>query len=102
MFKFLKNKFQSGKPSSRKWFLVLLVVILATIGCYLPPALSMWVFGFDEPLVILSGTEFVSILTLIVSIYFGINVWQKKIEKKDAVSEESEEEIKINAEDKEV
>ena len=79
MINFLRNKIKSS-PTSRKWVLVLLVVILATIGCFIPPMLSVLVFGFDVPLVILSGTEYVSILTLVVSIYFGANVWQKKIE----------------------
>lgn len=67
---------------SRKWKLVLLVVILATLGAFLPPLISAWLFGAEKPLVILSGTEWVSVVTLSVSAYFGANVWQKHVEKK--------------------
>jgi hypothetical protein len=67
---------------SRKWKLVLLVVILATIGAFLPPLVSIWLLAAEKPLVILSGTEWVSIVTLSVSAYFGANVWQKYVEKK--------------------
>lgn len=64
---------------SRKWKLVLLVVILATVGAFLPPLISAWLLGADKPLVILSGTEWVSIVTLSVSTYFGANVWEKHV-----------------------
>jgi predicted Na+-dependent transporter len=67
---------------SRKWKLVLLVVILATLGAFLPPLVSAWLFGAEKPLVILSGTEWVSVVTLSVSAYFGANVWQKHVEKR--------------------
>jgi hypothetical protein len=67
---------------SRKWKLVLLVVVLATVGAFLPPPISVWLLGADKPLVILSGTEWVSILTLVVSAYFGANVWQKHVERR--------------------
>jgi hypothetical protein len=71
-----------GKRSSRKWFLTLLIVAITSIGVFLPPVLSVWVFKMAAPLIILSGTEYVSILTLIVSAYYGANVWQKHIEAK--------------------
>lgn len=70
---------------SRKWKLVLLVVILATIGAFLPPLASVWLLGVEKPLVILSGTEWVSVITLSVSAYFGANVWQKHVEKRHPV-----------------
>jgi len=65
---------------SRKWKLVLLVVILATIGAFLPPLISAWLLGAAKPLVILTGTEWVSIVTLSVSAYFGANVWEKHVQ----------------------
>ena len=64
---------------SRKWKLVLLVVILATIGAFLPPLISVWLLGVKTPLAILSGSEWVSIVTLSVSAYFGANVWEKHV-----------------------
>jgi len=73
---------QFVKYPSRKWKLVLLVVILATIGAFLPPLASIWLFCAEKPLVILSGTEWVSIVTMVASAYFGVNVWQKHVEKK--------------------
>jgi len=67
---------------SRKWKLVLLVVILATIGAFLPPLISAWLLGAEKPMVLLSGTEWVSVITLSVSAYFGANVWQKHVKKR--------------------
>lgn len=74
---------------SRKWKLVLLVVMLATVGAFLPPLISAWLLGAEKPLVILSGTEWVSVITLSVSAYFGANVWQKHVEKKNRLDLEA-------------
>lgn len=63
---------------SRKWILVLMVVFLATVGTFIPPIVSV-LFGVS-PLVILSGTEFVSLITLIVSAYYGANVFSKRVD----------------------
>jgi len=65
---------------SRKWHLALLVVILATIGAFLPPLVSAWLFAAEKPLVLLSGTEWVSVITLVTGLYIGGNVWQKNVE----------------------
>lgn len=65
---------------SRKWFLTLLITGIATLAAFAPPLLSMWLFGADEPLVILSGVEWVSVITLVCSGYFTSNVFQKKVE----------------------
>jgi len=67
---------------SRKWSLILLVVIVATIAAFLPPIISAWLLGAAKPLVILTGTEWVSIVTLSVSAYFGANVWQKYVQRR--------------------
>jgi O-antigen/teichoic acid export membrane protein len=69
-----------NKNGSRKWRLTLLTVIIVTLGTFLPPLIDLWVFGAEIPLSIISGSEFVSLLTLVISAYFGANVWQKKIE----------------------
>lgn len=66
---------------SRKWFLILLVVGLATVGAFIPPMISAWVFGEPKPLVIISGTEWVSVISMIVAAYITGNVFQKKIER---------------------
>jgi hypothetical protein len=81
-----KNDNEYKKTQSRKWKLVLLVVSLVTVGAFIPPMVSMWIFGALKPLVIVSGTEFVSILTLVVSAYFGANVWQKHVEQKSSLN----------------
>jgi len=70
------------KTQSRKWKLVLLVLIMATVSMFLPPLISAWLLKTAVPLVLISGTEWVSVVTLVVSAYFGMNVWQKKVEKK--------------------
>ena len=77
-----KNDENYTKFQSRKWRLILLVISLAFLASVAPPLLSMWVFGATEALVIVSGTELVSLLTLIISAYLGANVWQKHIEGK--------------------
>lgn len=76
---------------SRKWFLVLIIIVLATLGAFLPPVISSWVFGEPKPLIILSGTEWVSVISLIVAAYITGNVFQKREEIKASTS------LKLNA-----
>lgn len=83
----MANKNDYNKNQSRKWRLVLLVIILATLGTFVPPLISLWVLKAKEALFLISGAEWVSVITLVVSAYFGINVWQKKIEGNQNVSE---------------
>lgn len=68
------------KYQSRKWLLVLLVIILSTLAAFAPPLISLWIFKAKSALFLLSGTEWVSVITLVVSAYFGANVLQKKFE----------------------
>lgn len=70
------------KTQSRKWRLVLLVILLAVLGTFAPTLLSAWVFNSTSPIVILNGGHFVTLITLVVSAYFGANVWQKQVESK--------------------
>jgi len=74
------------KVRSRKWVLVLLVLSISTIGTFIPPLLSAWVFKAPTPLFILSGVEYVSLITLIISAYFGANVLQKHVLKDEIIS----------------
>lgn len=67
---------------SRKWKLIMMVVIVATVAAFLPPLVSAWLMGTDKPLVILSGTEWVSVVTISISAYFGANVWQKHVQRR--------------------
>lgn len=83
-----KNK-SYDKTKSRKWNLVLLVFWMSALALLAPPLLSVWVFGAKAPLVILSGTEFVSLITLAVSAYFGANVFQRHVELKNGVYSEN-------------
>lgn len=71
---------ESAQYTSRKWYLAILVVILATVGAFVPPLVSAWLFGADKPLVVLSGAEWVSVITLVTGLYIGGNVWQKHVE----------------------
>lgn len=85
--------------TSRKWKLVLLIICLATIGSFIPPLISVWLFGAKSPLIILSGTEWVSVVTLGISAYFGANVWEKHVHNKhlenSSVAEYEEDEDEI-------
>lgn len=76
------DKKEYSKWQSRKWGMALLVVILATLGTFLPPPLSAWVFGATKPLIVLSGAEWVSVITLVTALYIGGNIYQKHIEHK--------------------
>lgn len=71
------------QQTSRKWILVVLVLTLATLCAFVPPMLSAWVFGAAKPLILLSGTEWVSVITMVTAAYIGGNVWQKHIQKNE-------------------
>jgi len=75
------NGAEYKKINSRKWRLTLLILLITTIGTFVPPIISTWFLKYSQPLEVLSGGHFVTLVTLIVSAYFGMNVWQKKIEK---------------------
>ena len=96
------NVIEYKNTQSRKWRLVLLVTILTFLGTFVPTLLSAWVFESSNPLVILNGGHFVTLITLVVSAYFGANIWQKKVEGKflneknnESVVENIETETKI-------
>ncbi len=73
----MENNNLENKQRSRKWVLVLLVVILASIGAFIPPIISILLKAV-KPLIILSGMEWVSVITMVTAAYIGGNVWQKK------------------------
>ena len=80
MKKFSRKKLKSYKSGSRKWFLVIMVFFISTLAAFVPPLVSVWIFGASTPLVILSGVEYVSIISIAISAYFGANVFQKNVE----------------------
>lgn len=67
---------------SRKLVLLYIVVTLATLGAFVPPIVS-WVLALHgshaPPFEILGSTEWVSMISLVVSTYFGSNVWEKHV-----------------------
>lgn len=90
---------------SRKWILTLLVLIISAIGCFLPPIIS-YIVGGEKVLEILSGASFVTIVSIVLSAYFGFNVLEKKfgfthVENQSAIEEECAEEEEECAEEEE-
>ena len=73
-----KNNLKDTRYDSRKYKLALLIFITTSLLCILPPCISVFIFKV-APLVILSGTEYVTILTTLMGIYFSANVYEKKI-----------------------
>ena len=69
----------NNTPTSRKYKVILLLIFIATIMCFVPPVVSVMILKAAAPLIVLSGTEWVSVMTMICGFYFGANVWQKKI-----------------------
>lgn len=72
---------------SRKYRLALLVLFLSFLLCGAPPMISTWVFH-ATPLIIISGAEFVTIISLLIASYFTANVVQKSGKKSEEKKEE--------------
>ncbi len=62
---------------SRKWFLVLLLVGISTVVTFVPPIISAWVFDEYQVLRLMQATEWLTLMSIIVSAYLGANVAQK-------------------------
>jgi hypothetical protein len=73
----IKHKMSDTKTSSRKYKLILMIFFAATLMCVLPPIFSI-IFKI-ETLILLSGTQWVALMTTLVGFYYGANVVQKKI-----------------------
>ena len=67
------------RMASRKYILTILIFLAGTLLCGLPPILSVFVFHHQTALVILSGTEWVTVISMLCGFYFGANVAQKKL-----------------------
>lgn len=70
------------KQKGRKLALLYVVLGLSTVGAFVPPIL-VWILTLCgkkvPPLHLLGSTEWVSLVTLVVSTYFGSNVWEKHV-----------------------
>lgn len=75
-----KYNIKNSNKGSRKWALVLSVFWISTLMLLVPPLLSVWLFGAEKPMIILTGVEYVSLVSLSVGSYFGANVFQKNVE----------------------
>jgi len=64
------------KMQSRKFMLVILIIILATLGTFIPPILGL----FNFTLKILSGAEWVTVVSLVIGSYIAGNSWQNRAE----------------------
>ena len=80
-----KDTLKDSKFDSRKYKLSLLIFIMTSLMCVVPPCISLFVFKTATPLIILSGTEYVTILTTLMGIYFSANVYEKKIVPQDKI-----------------
>jgi len=67
---------------SRKLLLLYIVIVLSTLGAFIPPIIT-WALALagknPPPFEILGSTEWVSMISLVVSTYFGSNVWEKHV-----------------------
>lgn len=88
------------KTSSRKWKLVLLILLISTLGTFVPPIICAF-FNVKETMSILNGGHFVTLVTLLVSAYFGANVWEKHVLKNQTESSEETESSEVKTENNE-
>lgn len=76
------NGWLEMRLKSRKLSLLYIVIVLATVGAFAPPIIS-WVLALygknSPPFEILGSTEWVSMISLVVTTYFGSNVWEKHV-----------------------
>jgi len=70
---------KDNRTSSRKYKLTLYAFIAATIIVLFPPLISAFAFKALTPLVILTGTEYITLISMVFGTYFGANVWQAKL-----------------------
>jgi len=88
-----KNQYSfSNRIASRKYILTILIFLAGTLLCGLPPLLSVFVYNCSPALIILSGTEWVTVITMLCGFYFGANVAQKKLMKTSPKADEIKEE----------
>lgn len=68
----------SKTPAGRKYALALMIFVAATLLCAVTPVLSVFVFK-TQALVLLTGSEWVTVVSMLGAFYFSANVAQKKL-----------------------
>jgi len=74
------------KMQSRKFSLIVFIIVLATLGAFVPPIVGIFGVIFK----ILSGAEWVTVISLTISAYIAGNSWQNRAEISNAVVAEEE------------
>lgn len=69
------------KNKSRKWKLVKYIFFISSLAAFIPPIFSKWVFQDSQILILLPATSFVTLISIVVSAFFGFNVLQKNVYK---------------------
>ena len=91
--------------ASRKFILTLLIFIAGTLMCAVPPVISAFVYKSITPLQVLSGSEWVTVMSMICGFYFGANVVQKHVlkpnDKKDEDNDQETNDLLLAAKPKE-
>ena len=65
------------KMQSRKYQLVVLIIALATLGTFIPPIVNLII---GTSLKILAGSEWVAVVSMVISAYIAGNVFQNRAE----------------------
>jgi hypothetical protein len=73
------------KVASRKFWLALMLFLIASVSLILPVIVNIL---FGTAIVILTGAEYVSLCTVIYGIYAGSNVYEKHVTNRLAGNEE--------------
>lgn len=66
------------KMASSKFFLALLAIVMGNLLMWIPMIINV-IFGMS--LILLTGSEYVSLILGVLGVYMGTNVWQKKVAK---------------------
>lgn len=74
---------------SRKLRLLYIVLIIATIGAFLPPTIAFILSIYKQKLIqftILGSTEWITVVSLLVTSYFGANHFDKRLAISNGIS----------------
>jgi hypothetical protein len=80
-----KEQKPADKNKSRKYRFIILVFTAATVMCICPPVISVFFLKMANPLVILSGAEWITVMSMLGGLYFGANVIQKHLLKDEEI-----------------
>lgn len=80
-----------SKFKSRKFMLTMFTMISATIMTVLPPILTYW---SQKQLIIMTATEWASIVSATLLFFNGADVWEKHVASKNGAQVSTEEDAK--------